>query len=92
MEARLSVNEDSLAWTHNKKTFIHDFQKKTLNDIMLLSINDSSVNELDTFPHIMSWMSNSNGTVKRHKEHKANQSKRKNEKKESIHKKKKEKK
>ena len=56
---------------------------------MLLSINGPSVDEFDTSPHIMSWISNRHGTVKRHKEHKTNQSKRKNEKKESIHKKKK---
>ena len=58
------------------------------NTIMLLSINGPSLDESDTSTHIASWMSNSYGTGKRHKGHKANQSKSKDEKKKSIHKKK----
>ena len=59
---------------------------------MFLSINGPYVDEFDTPPHIVSWMSKSYGTGKRHKKHKTNQSKHGNVKKESIHKTKKKKK
>ena len=66
-----------------KQTSVHNFQK-TLNNIILLSYNSPSVDQFDTSPQIMSWISNNRGTGKRHKEHNTNQSKHKNEKKESI--------
>ena len=62
--------------------------RKNIKQYYALSINGPCVDEFDTSPHIMSWISNSYGMGKRHKEHKANQSKCKNEKEESIHKKK----
>ena len=54
------------------------------NTIMLLSINGSSLDESDTSTHIARWMTNSYGTGKRHKGHKANQSKSKDKKKKHL--------
>ena len=85
----MAACEQKFSCMNSQKTDLcTQLAEKTLNNIMLLSINGPCVDEFDTSPHIMSWISNSYGMGKRHKEHKANQSKCKNEKEESIHKKK----